>query len=190
MAGYATIVADPPWRIEANLGKGGRRKNKTSVPYSFMSIEEIAALEVEALAADDAVLFLWSTRRVFREGDAVRVARAWGFEPCGEIIWGLRTPGMGTRSFANDHEPCLIASRGKPLIEADDPVGVYFWRQFYEYGPSGVPQKKHSAKPTGFMEFVEQLAPEPRLELFAREQRLGWSTWGNEAFGHVELSAA
>lgn len=28
----------------------------------------------------------------------------------------------------------------------------------------------------------------PYLELFARRQRLGWDTWGNEALEHVALS--
>lgn len=186
---YRTIVADPPWQIEAKLGLGGRRKNKTVVPYSFMPLASIEALDVESVADVDAVLFLWATRKAFREGWAARVARAWGFEPCGEIIWGLRNPGTGTRSLANDHEPVLVASRGKQLLNATEPLGVFFWRQFYEYGPAGVPQKKHSAKPTGFHEFVEQVAPAPRLEMFAREQRLGWDTWGHEAFEHVEIPA-
>lgn len=27
----------------------------------------------------------------------------------------------------------------------------------------------------------------PRLELFARRNRLGWATWGNECLQHVTL---
>lgn len=48
----------------------------------------------------------------------------------------------------------------------------------------------HSAKPEAFMDMVEQVSPGPRLELFARRQRLGWDTWGNEALNHVDLGAA
>jgi len=155
-----------------------------------MSYEQIAALPVADFAFDQCTLFLWSTRRTFREGEAAKVARAWGFEPYAEIIWGLRNPGTGSASFANDHEPILVARKGRPpLVWTGPPVGVWFWKQVYEYGAAGVPQKKHSAKPPGFLELVEGLSPNPYLELFAREQRLGWDSWGNEAFGHVELSA-
>ncbi len=178
---YATIVADPPWIVAKRMGKGGRRRNATAIPYSMQTDEQIAALDVASVAADDAVLFLWSTRRRFRDGVAASIARAWDFEPCGEIVWGLRNPGMGTRSFANDHEPCLVASRGATTIDADEPLGVWFWRQVYEYGPAGVPQKKHSAKPPGFLELVERISLPPRLELYAREARLGWDSWGDEA---------
>jgi N6-adenosine-specific RNA methylase IME4 len=141
-----------------------------------MSIDAIAALPVGSIAADDAALFLWATREVFREGHAARVARSWGFEPCGEVIWGLRNPGMGSGALVNDHEPVLVATRGRlSLAPVMRGLGVVFWRQPYAKGTGG---KIHSAKPEGFLDLVEELAPEPRIELFARRQRLGWDTWG------------
>lgn len=184
---YRTIVADPPWEITKRMGAGGRRANATEVPYAMMNARDIATLGVSMFAEDDCVLFLWSTRKVFREGKAARIARAWDFEPCGEIIWGLRNPGTGSPPFGNDHEPVLVARRGNPRIAHSDYLGVWFWKQVYEYGPAGVPQKKHSAKPPGFLELVEQITDGPRLELFAREARLGWDTWGNEALGHITM---
>ncbi len=47
----------------------------------------------------------------------------------------------------------------------------------------------HSAKPEAFLDLVEQVSPGPYLEMFARRQRLGWDTWGNEAFNHVDLTS-
>jgi N6-adenosine-specific RNA methylase IME4 len=187
---YRTIVADPPWVITSRIGAGGRRANTTEVPYSFLPLSAVLTLPVADFAAADCALFLWSTRKVFREGDAARVARAWGFEPCGEILWGLRNAGTGSPPFGNDHEPVLVAKRGRPRIEHADYLGVHFWRQVYEWNPKAkVPQKKHSAKPPGFLELVEQITDPPRLELFAREARLGWDTWGDEALEHVEMRA-
>jgi N6-adenosine-specific RNA methylase IME4 len=185
---YRTIVADPPWEITKRIGRGGRRRNETSVPYSFMSIAEIAALRPPA--EDDCALFLWSTRERFRNGIAAVVARAWGFEPCGEIIWGLPNAGTGAPPFGNDHEPVLVAKRGRPRIEHKEYLGVWFWRQVYEYGPAGVPQKVHSAKPPGFFELVEQITDGPHLEMFAREARLGWDSWGDESLGTAEMAVA
>lgn len=48
---------------------------------------------------------------------------------------------------------------------------------------------EHSAKPDAFLDLVENISPGPRIELFARRQRLGWDTWGNQALEHVELTA-
>jgi N6-adenosine-specific RNA methylase IME4 len=50
------------------------------------------------------------------------------------------------------------------------------------------PRAEHSAKPDAFLDLVEQVSPGPYLELFARRQRLGWDTWGNEALNHVDLT--
>jgi len=45
------------------------------------------------------------------------------------------------------------------------------------YGPG---EGTHSEKPEAVAEALEDLAAGPRIELFARRYRLGWSTWGNE----------
>ncbi len=47
---------------------------------------------------------------------------------------------------------------------------------------------EHSAKPEAFLDLVEQVSPGPYLEMFARRNRLGWDTWGNEALNHVSLT--
>lgn len=49
------------------------------------------------------------------------------------------------------------------------------------------PRGKHSEKPEAFLDLVERVSPAPRLEMFARRNRLGWDTWGNEALEHVDL---
>jgi N6-adenosine-specific RNA methylase IME4 len=147
-------------------------------------LEAIKALPVAELAEDDAHLYLWATRRLFREGEAAAVARAWGFEPCGELIWGLRNPGMGGFN-GNGHEPVLVAKRGGlPYPKNALPAGVVFWRQPYAHG------KVHSAKPEGFLDLVEQVSPGPYVELFARRARFGWDYWGDQSLGTAELPEA
>ena len=179
---YRTIVADPPWTIAARMGVGGRRRRATVVPYAFMSVDAIKALPVSDLADTEAHLYLWTTRRNFREGIAASVARAWGFEPCGELIWGLRNSGMGG-FLGPGHEPVLLAARGGLRWPKNElPAGVTFWKQPYALG------KIHSAKPDAFLDLVERVSPAPRLELFARTQRLGWDSWGHEALNHVTLT--
>lgn len=48
------------------------------------------------------------------------------------------------------------------------------------------PRRRHSEKPAEFFAMVEQVSPGPRLELFARSARLGWSVWGDEALNKRE----
>ena len=189
-SGFRTLVADPPWPIvwSASPEEEFTRPSKPGItrtkalPYGTMPLDEIAALPVADMAADDALLFMWSTRRLFREGEAARIARAWGFEPCGEVLWGLRNPGLGGAT-GNDHEPVLIARRGRAKLNTTKPLGVVFWRQPYAHG------KIHSAKPEGFLDLVEEIGEPPYLELFARRARFGWSYWGNESLETVEFGA-
>ena len=141
----------------------------------MMTVEEIMALPVGGIADTQAHLYLWTTRRLFREGVACAVARAWGFDPCGELIWGLRNAGMGG-FLGNGHEPILLATRGGLRWPKNElPAGVCFWKQTYAGG------KVHSAKPEAFQDLVERVSPGPRIELFARRRRLGWEAWGDEA---------
>ena len=44
-----------------------------------------------------------------------------------------------------------------------------------------------ATNPTLSKERIEAMGDAPRLELFARRNRLGWATWGNECLQHVTL---
>ena len=172
---YATIVADPPWQFDRNGGSGGRRRRRTRLGYSIMSIDDIKALPVAELAGATN-LILWSTRDMFREGEAVAVARAWGFEPYGELIWHKRNLGMGAWPRPT-HEPVLLARTEGAHVPADRATtSVHTWGQVRGPNNGG---KVHSAKPAGLGDLVEAHFPGPYLELFARQPRLGWDHWGH-----------
>jgi N6-adenosine-specific RNA methylase IME4 len=53
-----------------------------------------------------------------------------------------------------------------------------------------LPRGRHSAKPEAFLDDVERVSPGPYVELFARRDRLGWDTWGNESLGTATMEAA
>ena len=42
------------------------------------------------------------------------------------------------------------------------------------------PRARHSEKPVEMYEEIEKVSPGPYLELFARNERPGWLSWGNE----------
>lgn len=165
---FATILADPPWRFSDRLPgkKRGAAKN-----YDVMFTGDIETFPLPPLA-DDCYLFLWRVSAMVEE--AYRVVRAWGFVPKSEIVWRKRTStgrrwfGMG-RHVRAEHETCIIAVRGKPKRLNASTRSVFS-------APVGI----HSAKPDRAYEIIEALAPGPRVELFARRRREGWTQFGKE----------
>jgi len=180
---YRTIVADPPWRYDGGFPQGptGDRGNvKIVMPYPGMTVEEIAALPVDHLADSDAWLFMWTTNRYLPR--AFDVIRSWGFGYTQAITWRKTgCPFPFVRSVAPQHSEFLLTGRrGKPRRLSAFPSSVI----------DAPAQSRHSAKPELFTDYIEAIGEAPRLELFARRNRLGWDTWGNEALNHVTLEAA
>lgn len=185
---YRTIVADPPWPIRwsnggawRTNGRGERHRNKrfrVPLDYPTMPVQDICDLPVRELAESNAVLWLWVTDRFALEGAGAAVARAWGFEPLRFLVWEKHELGMGNCPRGS-HELCLVCTRGRSLFTRRDVRSVQRWKG----------RKQHSAKPDGFFDLIVDCSPGPYLELFARRQRLGWDSWGDEALCHVEMPA-
>lgn len=116
---YSTIVADPPWRYDDGATEGQRRSGKrTFLPYSTMTVAEVAAMPVAPLAKVDGHLWLWTTTRYLR--DAYDVAEAWGFIVGPVITWCKPENGHPSGgAFANTSEFLLVCRRNwGPAIAA------------------------------------------------------------------------
>lgn len=147
-----------------------------------MTVEEIAALPVRALAEPQGThLYLWSTTRFLRP--AFDVLDAWGFRYGQTLVWG-KPPSRSFLggSFHTNVEFVLFGRLGALGHRSKHPSSWWSWPR-PGYG-------SHSRKPEAFLDIVEQVSPGPYMELFARRDRLGWDTWGNESLGTVELPAA
>ncbi len=174
---YRTIVADPPWNVRQPPHKFGASGN-SPLPYPTMTVDEIAALMPPAAA--NAHLYLWTVNR--HVPNAYRIAEAWGFRPVCLLTWCKEPMGQGPGyEFASTSEFVLFARRGKAEYPPPRRINRNWWIW---------PRGKHSQKPDAFMDIVESVSPGPYLEMFARRQRLGWDTWGNEALEHVALAGA
>ena len=158
-----------PWQG----GVGGRRRRATPLAYSTMTVDDICALPVGELAGPVCALWLWVPAAFNRRGDGVKVAQAWGFRVSGEIVWHKPNFGMGHVPRLC-HEMVLVCSRGVGALTGPRAIrSVQSWAQPYSRG------KSHSAKPPAAFDLIEQCSPGPYLELFARQGRLGWDTWGH-----------
>jgi N6-adenosine-specific RNA methylase IME4 len=196
---YKVIVADPSWRFRDTLpgNRGVDKKYK-----STMRIDQIRALQIPP-TEPDALLFLWRVSSMVPE--AYDVCRAWGFTGKSEIVWfktesyvGLepppepdppRMPGMG-HYVRNDHEVCIVAEKGTMLevqhdvcIVANKGSGCQLIQNRGVRSCIWAPRpERHSEKPAVFFELLDRLLGDigPRAELFARDPRPGYDTFGDE----------
>lgn len=173
---FATITADPPWtyvystRTTEKPGTGWN--GGTDRHYSTLTLDEIKSIPVASVAADDAVLWLWIVNPMLRR--CIEVIDAWGFEYRGILTWAKTTRGgrpyTGTGYWlrgATEH--AVLAVRGKP---AKPLTAIPTW--------FAAPVTRHSEKPERAVEIFEEFSTGPRLEMFARRPRDGWTTWGND----------
>lgn len=170
---YRTIVADPPWKVKRGSNyswrEGAPSGERMELDYPTMTNDEIAAIPVKEWVAPDAHLYMWTTQGHLR--DAYRIVEAWGFKAVCAIVWCKAHRGWAPGgTFQSNVEFCLFARRGSLAAMSDQHSQWHEW-----------PRGAHSAKPEAFMDLVESISPEPRLEMFSRRARLGWDTWGNQS---------
>lgn len=171
-AKFGVIYADPEWQFEVRSDGGLDRAADNHYPTSGLDV--IKGRDVGALAAEDCVLFLWTTVPML--ADAIDVLRGWGFAYKSNFAWHKDRIGTGYWN-RNRHEHLLIGTRGAVPAPA---MGT----QFDSSIEAAV--GAHSAKPEVFYEIIEAYFPTlPKIELNARQARKGWARWGLEAPGDV-----
>ena len=166
---FNVVLADPPWEY-GNSGVNGAASNhfppmSTPDMYDFLERSNIQV-------ADNAVLFMWGTAPLLK--DAMQLVDAWGFNYKTMGIWHKLRKQPGTGFYARiDHEYYLIATRGSMLPTAT-PIPCIS-------SVITAPTQEHSRKPVQLHEDIEALYPGcNKIEIFARSQREGWVTYGNE----------
>lgn len=179
---FSTILADPPWRFANRTGKMAPEHKRLS-RYSTLSIHEIKEMPVPTFAADKAHLYLWVPNALLQWG--LDVMDAWGFEYKSNLVWykvrkdgGPDGRGVGIY-FRNVTELVLFGIRGKnnrTLEPGRRMVNLFSTRK-----------REHSRKPDELYDVIEKCSPSPRLELFARSKRAGWTVWGSEAPDRADL---
>lgn len=177
---FRCVVADPPWLptmalVNSPASGIGAPKASPQRHYKTMSVEEICALRPPS--ATQSHLWLWCLNQHTNWGHAV--AKAWGFEVFQMVTWCK--PGLGTGRFQCNSEQVLLCRKG---TRHGNPFGMTGGTYF------NWPRGRHSEKPDAFYDLVERVSPGPRLEMFARTRRLGWSAWGNEIANDVEMPNA
>lgn len=173
---FGTILIDPPWQFQNRTGKVAPEHRRLS-RYGTMTLNEIKALPVPKVAAETSHLYLWVPNALLPDGLAVM--EAWGFKYKTNLVWrkvrkdgGSDGRGVGFY-FRNVTELLLFGVRGKNARTLAP------GRRQVNYLESR--KREHSRKPDEQYAIIEACSSGPYLELFARGERKGWASWGNEA---------
>lgn len=151
---YNVIVVDPPWPTE-------------DTDYPTMTMEELMEFPVASMADDNCILFLWVINSMMvQAGD---LTRAWGFDQKTVLTWDKLTSSPGWY-FNGQSEHIWLCVRGVPTVVNGIRSTVFH-----------APRREHSRKPDEFYKIVENMCPGTKIDLFARQSRPGWDTWGLEA---------
>jgi N6-adenosine-specific RNA methylase IME4 len=169
MSLYNIIYADPPWFYKDNASSGERG---AEFKYPLMRDDEIANLDVESIAADDAALFLWATKP--KIDVALWVLRKWGFIYKTFAFDWIKLSKKGDPKFGMGHwtranaEHVLLGIRGQPQRKSGGVSSVIM-----------TTTGRHSEKPDKVRDDIVKLMGDvPRVELFARKRVPGWDALG------------
>lgn len=196
MRKYSVLYVDPPWEYESKH-TGGNLTRATSAKkrgdeeayeryregasgaeqqYPTLSMDDLLALPMENVAAENCVLALWDV--VPLHGAGHWLIDRWGFEFKTTYHW-IKTGRIGMGHwFRGNVEYLHFAIRGD----------VKPFRMNTERNHKELPATEHSEKPHWFRQLVERstrhVVDGPRLEIFARERVPGWNSTGFDLDGH------
>lgn len=163
---FEVIAIDPPWNYGRDYDPDGSR---VASPYPELSQEKL--LELKIPAAKDCVMFLWTTQKFI--WNAKELLDKWGFEYKAIIVWD-KSRMLNGFWLRMQCEFCLVGIKGKPT-----------WYNTTHRDIIIEQSEEHSRKPAAFYNLVNDITVGRKLDYFAREQREGWATYGNdtEKFG-------
>jgi len=163
------IYADPPWAFSnSGFDQSAQQIYSTMPTKEICNYSDRAGKSIRRLASEKrSVLFLWVPAALIPDG--LSVVSAWGFAYKTQMIWAKdKSPGMGW--WVNSkHEVLFIGSKGEELHPAIKYDSIF-----------EAPVTKHSQKPEIVYTMIESMYSGPYIELFARNKRPGWASWGNE----------
>lgn len=173
--------------------------------YPTLNIKELKKLDVDAIAAEDAILVFWVPSSLLKEG--LDIMAAWGFphqtqtyiwvkhkkEPLLELFKSIKGALSDKNSLKDlfqsfDLNKILNFGMGRLFRQTHEIALVAKRGRIYDKLENKSQRsvildvnKKHSAKPEGLQDSLDIMFPNGnKLELFARRQRPGWECVGNE----------
>jgi N6-adenosine-specific RNA methylase IME4 len=177
---YTLIVVDPPWHYKSN---GKTFEGTANAQYTVMRDADLLHFDIDRWAdPHECILLMWTTAPKLQF--ATKVIASWRFKyktvflnwiktkqsGCGHLpVMGL---GFYTRTAS---EFLLLATRG--CVQRKYRIGKNVSQVLF------APGREHSRKPDAAFDRIENVFDcnaLRKIELFSREHRSGWDSWGNE----------
>jgi N6-adenosine-specific RNA methylase IME4 len=173
---FKTILIDPPWETPG----GGKSKRGSDRHYNLVKTKDLPDLIMNSgvwVIHEDAHLWLWTVNSKLE--DALWLMKELGFRYVTNAVWvKIRNEklqfGLG-RYMRGSHELLLFGVKGKAHLPEVAPLSV-----FGDLSVLVAERSQHSSKPIDQYDLIEQISAEPRLEIFARNKRCGWASWGDQ----------
>lgn len=181
-AKWNIILADPPWQ-QSKGGKKTARANSsgTELGYKTISLSEIQKLlhSASLKASENHCFFLWTIDKYLHEAESMM--KGFGYKLHARMIWNKVTGIPAAFTIRYGHEYLLWFYKEKLL-----PVAVEQRGKIHSVFTEQV--KKHSQKPEISYQIIESLYPNTtKLEMFSRNKRSGWLSFGDEIESDVIL---
>ena len=171
---YDIVYADPPWKQKKGGYKKARPKSSGSeLDYPTLSIDDIKDILSSVSTNDKHNFFIWTIDKYLKECEDMM--KDLGYNLHSRIIWNKVTGIPAAFTVRYSHEYLLwFYKKGnilKPHKETEGKYSTVFTEQV----------SRHSKKPIYTYEMIEDMFRDSeKLELFARNERKGWDSFGNE----------
>ena len=171
---FSTVLMDPPW----NERGAGKIKRGADRHYPLIKTKaEMLRVILDCPhwpPAPDAHIYMWATDNYLTW--AVWLLDCFGAKLHRTLPWTKSRMGLG-QYFRGKHELLLFATIGRGMAVKTDAT-------LCTDALVGAPHlRKHSSKPKAQYKLIEARSKGPYLEMFARNERKGWTSWGNEVGG-------
>lgn len=172
---YSIIYTDPPWEQKKGGLRKARPKQTRELDYPTCTIEDIKEIHQKAFAMceDTHNIFMWSIDKYLF--DAEKMMSEMGYKLHARIIWDKTNGVAPAFTVRFSHEYLLwFYKKGKMLKPCAEQRGVFATVMTEQ-------ATRHSKKPLCAYKMIEAMFPDAsKIELFARCERDGWDSWGNE----------
>ena len=172
---YDIVLMDPPWKYYGS----GDKHAAAAKHYHCEPHEEIA--QISPPLAKPGILFMWTTSAFM--ADAISLLEGWNLHYRGVAFVWVKTKADGTPIGAQGVRPSITKpltefviagsteKKGRPLkLHSESVCQTIF-----------APRREHSRKPDETFERINLMYPNAsKLEMYSRENRPGWQSWGNE----------
>lgn len=173
---YNIIYTDPPWPQKKGNARKVRANQGKDLDYATMNmadIEELHRIFLSENTSEKHNVFVWTIDKFLPETE--QMFEGLGYSLHARMIWDKENGIAPAFTVRFSHEYLLWFYQKGNMLMPDREMRGKYTTVIRE------PSTFHSKKPNAAYEMIEAMFPDSsRLELFARNRRSGWDSWGNE----------